>query len=56
MFLPKPVPHHPFYYRRVHHGFSRRASLLKGFKIGVGCVLFLLIFSSYIYFFLLESP
>ena len=33
MFLPKPVPHHPFYYRRIRHGFHRREYLLMGFWI-----------------------
>ena len=28
-----PVPHHPFYYRRIRHGFHRREYLLMGFWI-----------------------
>ena len=41
--LTRTVRHHPFYYRRVHHGFHRRESLLAGFWIVLTSVLVLLV-------------
>jgi hypothetical protein len=41
--LTRTVRHHPFYYRRVHHEFHRRESLLAGFWIVLTSVLVLLV-------------
>jgi len=35
----RTVSHHPFYYRRAHHGFHRRAAVFIRVCIVLGCVL-----------------